>query len=155
MTGLMDPFNRRPFAVADESITDFYRQLGALRRGIDALRTGWSCFQSTNGNIFAIMRYVLEEKDAFGNKAEDAVIITIANPSETMHRIVLDMSVEKSCIPRTHTDLFRTLRWEYAQILLDSSGAEETVETRTPIKDGLLDISVPPMCAQMYRLQWS
>ncbi|MDR2157156.1 MAG: glycoside hydrolase family 13 protein [Clostridiales Family XIII bacterium] len=146
MNGLLDPFNRKPYEVRDESMEVFYRKLARIRNENPVMRTGNALFYSTNGNVIAILRFILGGRDAFGNPADDRMILTACNPSERPHRIVIDLRAEKECLTNEHWEIFRSMEWRRAVGL--------TNQTDGDIKGGLLDISLPPSGAEMYELIW-
>jgi glycosidase len=147
MTGLLDPFNRRPYTCRDEGMLGCYRELARIRNENPVMQTGNAIFYSTNGNVIGILRFNLGGTDAFGKPAADRAIFTACNPSEKSHRIVIDLRAEKECLTTEHLSIFRSLEWQKGVGLTNG----KTVE----IKGGLLDVELPPLCADIYELMWN
>ena len=92
MTGLLDPFNRRPFACEDEAIVEWYRWLGRLRNSRPAMQTGYVRFFSTSMNVLGILRYTAGGRDFFGRELGADAILMVVNPTEEQRLIVLDLN---------------------------------------------------------------
>ncbi|MDR1028135.1 MAG: glycoside hydrolase family 13 protein [Clostridiales Family XIII bacterium] len=144
MNGLLDPFNRLPYTIRDEEITEFYRTLMRIRNENPAMRTGDAVFFSTDGGVVGILRFQLGGRDAFGKPAADQVIFTACNPSDRSLRIVIDLWAERECLTKADEALFRSRVWLRAVGLTHTKTAH--------VMGGLLDIVLPPFGAEMYEL---
>jgi glycosidase len=152
----------------EATLADWYRDLGALRNSRKALRTGRALYYSTNGNVIGILRYCLGGADAFGAPAVDEMLLTVVNPDAEQRRIVIDLRAEKECLRFMDLAFMCALELTHAERLLSScgSGAVPRADTagndsdpdpdaRTiPITQSLLDISVPPLCAEVFEIKW-
>ncbi|MDR0852597.1 MAG: glycoside hydrolase family 13 protein [Clostridiales Family XIII bacterium] len=147
MHGLLDPFDRGPYEVCDPKMSATYAMFAKFRADNSVMCTGNALFYSTNGNILGILRYIVDGTDAFGNAAENRVVLTVVNPTEEVHRIVVDLYQEKECLPPASHELFRTMQWDCAVNLSD--------QTEREIKDGLLEIEVPMLRALQFDLRWT
>jgi hypothetical protein len=164
---------------ADGFLADWYRSLGALRNARRALRTGRALYYSTNGDVIGILRYCLGEVDAFGASAVDEMLLTVVNPDAEPRRIVIDLRAEKECLRFDHLAFMCALELTRAVRLLSSGGngdpdpadatlcgsgmaagaatreQEPTIGAQSiPITRGLLDIFVPPRCAEIFEIEW-
>jgi glycosidase len=182
--GLLDPFNRGTFpsAAAGQNgtvttpcddgsddgncgagggrgtLADWYRRLGALRNARPALRTGRALYYSTNGDVIGVLRYCLGGSDAFGAPASDEMLLTVVNPDDAPRRIVIDLHAEKECLSFEHLAFMCAFEPVRAERLL-SSRADDAGSARgggrfVRITRGLLDISVPPRCAEILDIVW-
>lgn len=79
MCGVCDPFNRMPFKEGVQELHDWYASLSKLRNENAALSTGEVRYLAINKDMLAILRYVNDGTDAFGDKAENAVFAAIIN----------------------------------------------------------------------------
>jgi glycosidase len=147
MTGMLDPFNRQPYQPRDTALMEHYKKLSALRNENRALQTGHAVFYSTNGNVLGIMRFILNGRDAFGNPGTDDFILMVCNPADISHRIVIDLHAEKECLTQAQVNAFREIAWSRA---ISVNGANDL-----DISGGLLEISLPPLSAEYYRLTWT
>lgn len=80
MSGLMDPFNRKPYVwgFEDQEIIAFYSELGELRTQNEALRKGRACFLPVTEDVFCVYR-----------KSGESIAICIINRSDTLCHITL------------------------------------------------------------------
>jgi glycosidase len=173
MHGLLDPFNRGTFPAegfgdgdcaesscegaaeygpAGDSLAAWYRRLGSLRNARGALRTGEALYYSTNGDVIGVLRYCLGGTDAFGAPAADEMLLTVVNPDPEPRRIVIDLRAEKECLSFENLALIRALEPGRAVRLLSSCGG--TDRQSIPILSGLLDVSIPPYCAEIFEILW-
>jgi len=131
MTGLLDPFNRLTYRREDISLIEWYMELAITRNSYPVMSTGEVRFFSANGFILAILRYAADGSDHFGNKIkEPGSILTVINPTNEQHRIVLDLGEE-----------------------MNSKMAENLFTSRVlPLEKGLIEIDMPPLLAEFYRL---
>jgi glycosidase len=166
--GLLDPFNRGTFPAEafedgknEGTLANWYRSLGALRSARRALRTGGALYYSTNGDMIGVLRYCLGGEDAFGTSAVDEMLLTVVNPDPEPRRIVIDLRAEKECLGFKDLALMRALEPKRAVRLLSSAHGDtshgtshESDRRSIPIASGLLDISVPPRCAEIFEIEW-
>ncbi|MDR1797689.1 MAG: glycoside hydrolase family 13 protein [Clostridiales Family XIII bacterium] len=145
MTGLLDPFNRRPWHEEDASIRGWYKRLAALRGSHPVLQAGHVLYYSTNGNVIGVLRYTHDGKDAFGGEMEPDVVLTVVNPTAEAHRIVIDLTQEKECQPREHREAFLSTRWKQARSLTEEGHAFS-------LEAGLFEIEIGPLSAEMFQL---
>jgi glycosidase len=152
------------------SLARWYRDLGALHRSRRALRTGHALYYSTNGDVIGILRYCLGRVDAFGAMAADEILLTVVNPDAEPRRIVIDLRAEKECLSFMDLAFICALELTRAVRLLSSCGSSASASScasaagsdpdsptdaqSIPITQGLLDISVPPYCAEIFEIEW-
>lgn len=79
MCGVSDPFNRAPFREENRELHDYYANLCRLRNENPVLSTGEAVFGADSENVLTILRYVNQNKDVFGSKAENGVFLTVIN----------------------------------------------------------------------------
>ena len=144
MTGLLDPFNRKPFREEDAGLVSWYRTLGALRSEHPVLCTGAVSFFSTNGNVLGILRYTVDGRDYFGKNIGLSAILTLVNPTDEKHRIVLDLE-----------EVWDTAAYD------DSNGnglsGIQTIqslltERKAAFEKGLVEIDMPPLEAGIFKV---
>jgi glycosidase len=140
------------YGPAGDSLAAWYRRLGALRNACGALRTGEALYYSTNGDVIGVLRYCLGGTDAFGAPAADEMLLTVVNPDPEPRRIVIDLRAEKECLSFENLALIRALEPGRAVRLMSSCGG--TDRQSIPIMSGLLDVSVPPYCAEIFEIVW-
>jgi glycosidase len=164
--GLLDPFNRGTFPAEafrggasgtsepsdGGTLAEWYRVLGALRNARKALRTGSALYYSTNGDVIGLLRYCLGGEDAFGAPAKDEMLLTVVNPDPEPRRIVIDLHAEKECLSFESLALIRALEPNRAARLLSSVTGGAPLDI--PITSGLLDLSVPPLSAEIFEIRW-
>jgi glycosidase len=139
----------------DGSLAEWYRALSALRSARAALRTGGALYYSTNGDVIGVLRYCLDGADAFGAPAADEVLLTVVNPDPEPRRIVIDLHAEKECLSFEHLALIRAREPTRAVRLLSSrEDGAGGASSALPITSGLLDLSVPPFCAEIFEIGW-
>jgi glycosidase len=146
MTGLLDPFNRKPFAAEDAEFEAVYRRLAGLRRAHPVFAKGPVIFFATNGNVFGVMRHTVHGRDAFGEPAKPEAILTLVNPTSVRHTIAIDLMTEKECEPRECLDALRAVEWKCAVSLL--TGQESAMRA------GLLELAIEPFGMEICELIW-
>ncbi|GHU65910.1 hypothetical protein AGMMS49983_14490 [Clostridia bacterium] len=142
MIGLLDPFNRLPYQPRDTSMLTWHKKLAAIHAAHPAMQRGPALYYSTNGNVFAVLRYLARKEET---EARDAVL-TVVNPCETAHRIVIDFKQEKECLPLSHLEMIR----EFHGI----SAKSELTDRSIAMEQGLLDISIDSLEADIFTLTW-
>ncbi|MCL1847282.1 MAG: glycoside hydrolase family 13 protein [Coriobacteriia bacterium] len=142
MTGLLDPFNRKPFLERDTELTVWYQKLGELRQRNPVLCTGHVLFFSTNGNVLGILRHTVCGRDFFGKRIGPSVVLTVVNPTSEPHRIVFDFADLLSSIPHdADRDLFPENAAEIRSLL---------TERRVLLEKGLVEIDMPPLSVEIF-----
>lgn len=81
MCGVNDPFNRQPFTEGDQSLHDYYASLAKLRNEAPALSTGEVEFMAAGKDLFLVLRYINDGKDALGQSAENGAYLAVVNRS--------------------------------------------------------------------------
>ena len=79
MCGVCDPFNRQPFKEGERELFEHYCALSAQRNSADAMSVGEAEFMACSSDILLILRYVNQNEDAFGAKAENGAYLTVVN----------------------------------------------------------------------------
>jgi glycosidase len=92
MTGLLDPFNRKPLVRSGKDLVELHTRLAAFRRDHICMRTGYASFHAATDGAVAILRYTKEGHDATGREAPDECILTAVNPADAPARIVVDLA---------------------------------------------------------------
>jgi glycosidase len=146
MTGLLDPFNRRTWREEDAMIRDWYKKLAAARATHPVLRTGHALFYATNGNVLAVLRHALDGTDAFGKVIAPGAVLTIINPTNESHRIVIDLTEEKQCQTAEQRERFVRTAWTHAKSLVS--------DCVTPLSDDMFEIEIAPVTAELFQLIW-
>ena len=129
MTGLLDPFNRRAFAVEDESIIKWYRALASIRQKHPVMSTGKARFFSTDGSALGILRHASDGKDFFGKEIPAEAVLTVINPMREPRRIVIEL--DEIC-----SDAYSSVSLLYGR--------------EVPVKKGLAEIDIPPLNADIF-----
>ena len=151
MTGLLDPFNRRPFCEEDASLPGWYRRLSAIRRANPVMGTGEARFFSTNGNVLGILRHTVDGRDVFGREIGAAAVLAVVNPTEAPHRIVFDFGELAGELPEGSFD---GAVWE--SMHLDEGEGKLLDEGLLPgrgavFEKGLAEIDIPPLGVEIFR----
>ena len=130
MTGLLDPFNRRAFREEDSAIAEWYHTLAGLRRDHPVLSTGDIRFFTTDGSVLGILRFSNNGRDFFGDEIPAEAVLAVVNPVNERRRIVIELDE------------------------LEHSGNGSAVSLltglETPINEGLAEIDIPPISAEIY-----
>jgi glycosidase len=153
-----------PVRARDPKLVELYAALGRLRRERGALRTGGALYYSTNGDVIGVLRYCFGGEDEFGAPAEDEALLTVVNPGNDAHRIVIDLCAEKEGLSYGKWKLMSGREWNRAVRLLrcaddadDSARGDAAAEVprELPITDALIDISIPPRTAEIFDLRFA
>ncbi|MDR0876082.1 MAG: glycoside hydrolase family 13 protein [Clostridiales Family XIII bacterium] len=142
MIGLLDPFNRLPYQQRDTDMLNWHKKLSALHASHPAMQGGAALYYSTDGNVFAVLRYMAFDAD---EDVRDAVL-TVVNPTEISRRIVIDFTQEKEGQPRESLEAIRNCHG----ISATSEFTGQTIAT----EQGLIDISIGPLEAEIFSLSW-
>lgn len=144
MNGLLDPFDRAPFAEGARPLTDWYAALAALRNAHPALATGHAAFSAPAPDVLCVLRFVSGGQDAFGCPAEDGVFLCAVNRAGEERRFVADLWLPGAGLGTQALDALRALPLTRGTCLL--TGSEISVA------DGLADLTLPPESARLFRL---
>lgn len=95
MQGLSDPFNRLPFSwrCVDTELLEYYKKMTALRNSMPCLRTGDYRQIFAKDGVFAYIRYIDNQTDALGNKADNQLALCIINRNDFEYDLTLPASV--------------------------------------------------------------
>ena len=92
MSGVGDPFNRRPFRLGEKELCEHYTALARQRHEAPALATGHARFFSAGPDVLLVLRWISGGKDVFGEEAEDGVYLAVINRSAQSRRYLADCS---------------------------------------------------------------
>ncbi len=145
MNGMLDPFNRGPFAEGARPLTDWYGELGRLHGRIDALKCGAVAVLAPQADVLAVLRCVSGGRDCFGSSAEDGVTVTAVNRSCEPREVVLDLWTDNAGLSGEELLGLKSMGLRRAACLL-GGGKEREVE------NGLLKLSLAPESAYIYKL---
>ena len=95
MHGLMDPFNRGAFFENDKETYQEVLRLTSLRNREKVLQTGYALYMAPTENVLAILRFISEKKDVFGEASENKAILLLVNPTMKKKEINLDLNKVK------------------------------------------------------------
>lgn len=146
MNGLLDPFNRLPYSQPDKEMVEYYKRLANLRKENDALKTGDCVFYAHCEDIFGILRFCMNGTDAFGNMAKDGMFLTAANRSQETKKFVIDLFADMQMLAQEQRDFFQNIDFQYGHGTL--SGQDY------PIREGLIEVELPPQSADMIEVLW-
>ncbi|MCL2111631.1 MAG: glycoside hydrolase family 13 protein [Clostridiales bacterium] len=142
MTGLLDPFNRKAWCEEDSSIIEWYKWLGDLRTSRPVLCTGHVWFFATDGNVLGILRHTVGGCDFFGKEIGSDAVLTVVNPTDRPHRIVLDLGEIAELMPDGRMG---------AAIRENTQGAVSLLTGREAALDkGLIEIDMAPLQADVF-----
>ncbi|MDR1101340.1 MAG: hypothetical protein LBL34_03185, partial [Clostridiales bacterium] len=81
LAGEGDPYNRAsfPWNNVDMELHDWYAKLTELRNSSPALQTGFFEEIKASGDIYAYKRFIRNNKDVFGAKAENETYFIVLN----------------------------------------------------------------------------
>lgn len=110
MSGLMDPFNRGTFYKNDESVYQYLLEFTAYRSRDITIQTGHALYFAANDDVLGIVRFCVDGKDAFGEKAPNGVKILLVNPSDEQQEIAVDLTTKKEGVEEAiHQELMKIL----------------------------------------------
>ena len=90
MCGVNGPFNRLPFKEGDRELHDYYVNLAAQRNASPILSTGEAEFAAVSQDVLTVLRYVNQDKDAFGLPCENGAYLLAVNRGEEEARFTAD-----------------------------------------------------------------
>ena len=144
MQGFGDPFNRAPFCEQEPATADWYAQLSKIRHSHDALQQGAAAFLAPRPDVFAVLRCILNGKNALHEPAANGCFLTVVNRGNLASSAVLDLFREDvGFTEEEHQELLH-LSPKWAKCL--SKEAEAAVE------DGLLFLMIPPHSAEIWQI---
>lgn len=84
MTGMADPFNRGvyPWGNEDAELLAHFRAFTGARRDSAALRAGFCRMGALKPDVYAVLRYTSEGRDAFYEEARDCAALLLINRSD-------------------------------------------------------------------------
>lgn len=135
MTGFLDPFNRGPFHEAAYELTAHYQQISQLRMSEDAMTTGHAAFFSPHDDCIGILRYVLDEQDAFGNAADNGVCFVAVNRAKEDRHVVFDIAGNPAFMTVQHQSQLRQM--------MSGQAVCQLTKEKYQLNDGLLEINMP------------
>jgi hypothetical protein len=101
----------------------------------DAMTTGRMALYSPNDDCIGILRYVLDEKDAFGTAAENGIYFVAINRAEENRRVVFDFAGNTAFMTMQHQSQLRHM--------MSGQAVCQLTKAKYQINDGLLEISMP------------
>ncbi len=144
MNGMLDPFNRAPFSAGARPLVDWYRALGAARKGSDALSVGSAAFTAPNPDVLCILRCVTGGRDALGEEAEDGAYLAVVNRAAGKREVVCDLWLDNAGLTGAELDALRRAGYSRGECVL--TGEEITVA------QGLVKLSLPPESGFLFKL---
>ena len=90
-----DPFNRGAFFENDKETYQEVLRLTSLRNREKVLQTGYALYMAPTENVLAILRFISEKKDVFGEASENKAILLLVNPTMKKEEINLDLNKVK------------------------------------------------------------
>jgi cyclomaltodextrinase len=93
MEGYRDPFNRGtyPWGREDKALLQWYKRLIHLRNATDALKNGEYVPVIHREGVFGFLRIISNNRDVFGEYAENGLFLVLINSSNTPEDIAIDM----------------------------------------------------------------
>jgi len=94
LTGYRDPFNRGTYPWGKENLDllSWHKDMIALRKRIDALRTGEFTPIYVDVDVYGFVRRIKDQKDVFGNKRKNGLVVVLINRSQyDAHTIYLEL----------------------------------------------------------------
>ncbi len=144
MEGLRDPFNRRPFQKKDLSMAEIYREAAQLRLASKALQTGFAQYHALGRDVFAVHRFLLDGRDAFGEPADGTDFVFLWNRGNREETVQLPLLSGGEGIS---AELFPALRQKKYHLLEDGETGE-CIALTTEQKS----VSIPPQSFRFFRL---
>ena len=92
MNGFTDPFNRAPFTQGAYPLTDWYRQLSALRNGSSPLQQGSFAVYAPDPDVLLMLRVNTSDRDRFGDAASPGLMLIAVNRSGDARTVNADLS---------------------------------------------------------------
>jgi len=92
MNGFTDPFNRAPFSQGAYPLTDWYRQLSALRNSSSPLQQGSFSVYAPDPDVLLMLRVNTSDRDRFGDAASPGLMLIAVNRSGDARTVNADLS---------------------------------------------------------------
>ena len=94
MEGGKDPYNRQtfPWRKVDPELFEYYKKLGEMRNNNQCLKSGYFETVYAKDNVYAYVRYFIDNKDVFGNKGNTDLILCVINRGFESFDIEIDLS---------------------------------------------------------------
>ncbi len=145
MEGLRDPFNRRPLQKKDPKMAEVYRAAAHLRMETPALRTGFVQYHAGSSDVFAIHRFLLAGRDAFGDEAEGGDILLLWNRGEQEEAVSLSLldsgeGIAEELLPALERKSY-------------SAAADWKTGERLILEGRRLKLTLSPQSCRIYRLE--
>ena len=134
MQGLLDPFNRAPYREGDAEIREYYVNLMRLRHETPALRTGAVGIYAPDDALLCLLR--ANESDR---------LLAVVNPTAETAAAQLKLAAPGSGLTAAERRMLEQAELCEAVCLLSGE--------RTPLRHGVLALSMPPCSARLYRLR--
>ena len=144
MSGMLDPFNRAPFATGKRPLVEWYQALGEARNGHDALSVGSAAFSAPHPDVVCVLRCVTAGLDELGGKAENGACLAVINRSSYAQEVVCDLWLDNAGLTERELEELRGMGFTKAACLL--CGEE------LPVGNGLVKLSLEPESAHIYVL---
>ncbi|MGN0416737.1 glycoside hydrolase family 13 protein [Anaerostipes faecalis] len=110
MHGFMDPFNRETFYKNDVQVYQELKEITSLRSKEKVLQTGYALYFAVNKNVLAMVRFVANQKDVFGEKCGNKALLMLVNPTDQKEKVVFDLRMKKEGVPeKEHKALIQNL----------------------------------------------
>ncbi len=144
MNGFTDPFNRAPYEITRSEMIAHYVHLSKIRSGADAMSVGGVVFYPCNADVAAILRFIQNNGDVFGNPAQDGYFLTVVSKSREIERVTIDLFKKT-----------RLISDDERRILLGAGfkqGVCRLTGKRVEVKDGVLSLALQPESAYIFEL---
>ena len=94
MEGGKDPYNRQtfPWRKVDPELFEYYKKLGDMRNDNQCLKSGYFETVYAKDNVYAYVRYFIDNKDVFGNKGNTDLTLCVINRGFEGCDIEIDLS---------------------------------------------------------------
>lgn len=125
MQGGRDPYNRGtfPWRGIDPELLGCFRQLGALRNALGALKTGYYKTLFADDAVFIYARYFKDGKDVFGRGGDGSFAVCAVNRSFEPYKAEIDIS-----------------EFEYGKLTRGLGVGKDVLP-----RGGVIEITVPPV----------
>lgn len=143
LTGLMDPFNRRPYPWGreDEKLREVYAKAAGARKGSAALRTGRCILRALGTRALIVIRFIKDGADALGRSAPDGVAIAFVNAGEQPFYVNVDLQAVDGG-PDAHMLQREDVDGLYTDVM--------DALPNTRVQGGYMRAMLPPMSGAIY-----
>ncbi|MEG0834432.1 MAG: glycoside hydrolase family 13 protein [Christensenellaceae bacterium] len=146
MNGLLDPFNRQTFKQAESELHEYYKFIANFRAKTDALKTGNCIFYSQGQDVFGLLRYCIDEKDAFGNIAKDGIYLMLFNNSYDTKNVAIDLFGCEDLTTKQDVEVFTQLDFRGAKCILTGEKFE--------VDSGIVQGELPAQSVRIFEIDW-